>query len=387
MVRPAVLTASLAGRVPGEIIRGWAALSRWCGRQYAVLRRSAGTPTPDHHSNPMLRRWVVVMVLAALTALLPARGWARTSPDVGADAPAENSQSRCTSSISLLAVPVYLSLTDVRKVGCNRAIGTFTEALTEGYNRARYLDQNLGRFWSSDMFLGISDSPKSLHKYTYCSNDSLNHIDPSGYFFGSIAEAGATMGAWSAFSAARILPAWGGRMLAIRVGTHLSTRALLYQAYGDLAGYTLGFVSAAYETLANNTSKIQMTNSGISENPGPWIEQKVGANATGNQSFDHHIPGEADISFKSNKTDNPQSIMTNLRKDLKQYRAAIAAGPIPMNPGTPGQSIDASGSFIMFRVIREDAAIPPSLWAEVREFMRREKVTVIFAPLRGWGRK
>jgi RHS repeat-associated protein len=48
------------------------------------------------------------------------------------------------------------------------------------YNRARYLNVNTGRFISQDTFEGRNNSPKSLHKYTYGENDSINNLDPSG---------------------------------------------------------------------------------------------------------------------------------------------------------------------------------------------------------------
>jgi RHS repeat-associated protein len=50
------------------------------------------------------------------------------------------------------------------------------------YNRARYLNASTGRFISQDSYEGNSSDPRSLHKYTYGSNDGVNNIDPSGNF-------------------------------------------------------------------------------------------------------------------------------------------------------------------------------------------------------------
>jgi RHS repeat-associated protein len=49
------------------------------------------------------------------------------------------------------------------------------------YNRARYYDQRIGRFWTMDTFEGDSASPRSLHKYLYASADPVNRTDPGGY--------------------------------------------------------------------------------------------------------------------------------------------------------------------------------------------------------------
>jgi RHS repeat-associated protein len=49
------------------------------------------------------------------------------------------------------------------------------------YNRARYLDVQLGRFWGMDSFEGRSEDPSSLHKYQYASGNPVSHVDPSGH--------------------------------------------------------------------------------------------------------------------------------------------------------------------------------------------------------------
>ena len=38
----------------------------------------------------------------------------------------------------------------------------------------------MGRFLTRDSYTGEEDEPLSLHLYTYCGNDSVNRIDPSG---------------------------------------------------------------------------------------------------------------------------------------------------------------------------------------------------------------
>jgi RHS repeat-associated protein len=48
------------------------------------------------------------------------------------------------------------------------------------YLRARYHDPQRGRFWSQDSFEGFGSDPTSLHKYTYCGNNPVNQVDPSG---------------------------------------------------------------------------------------------------------------------------------------------------------------------------------------------------------------
>jgi len=49
------------------------------------------------------------------------------------------------------------------------------------YNRARYLNTRTGRFWSMDTNEGHYQSPLSLHKYLYTSDNPVNLADRSGH--------------------------------------------------------------------------------------------------------------------------------------------------------------------------------------------------------------
>src|SRR5690606_3791346 len=54
-------------------------------------------------------------------------------------------------------------------------------ALGLGYNRARWLDWGVGRFWTMDEWEG-DESPGSLHKYFYANGNPIEGIDPAGNF-------------------------------------------------------------------------------------------------------------------------------------------------------------------------------------------------------------
>jgi len=49
------------------------------------------------------------------------------------------------------------------------------------YLRARYYDPGIGRFISEDSVKGQIDSPLTLNLYTYCINNPIRYIDPSGH--------------------------------------------------------------------------------------------------------------------------------------------------------------------------------------------------------------
>ena len=64
-----------------------------------------------------------------------------------------------------------------------RYCGEYYDKETEEvYLRARYYEPSVGRFITRDTYTGESDEPLSLHLYTYCENDGVNMVDPSGHW-------------------------------------------------------------------------------------------------------------------------------------------------------------------------------------------------------------
>lgn len=64
-----------------------------------------------------------------------------------------------------------------------RYCGEYWDSETKTYYlRARYYAPGIGRFTQMDLFLGNTHDPLSLNLYTYCSNNPLRFIDPSGHW-------------------------------------------------------------------------------------------------------------------------------------------------------------------------------------------------------------
>jgi RHS repeat-associated protein len=101
------------------------------------------------------------------------------------------------------------------------------------YLRARYMNQETGRFWTQDTYEGVGSDPVSLHKYLYASADPVNNIDPTGNF--SIGDMSAAMGIHGTLSGMSTISG------AVVIG--LIKRML----YGALAGAAIGGVDAALE--------------------------------------------------------------------------------------------------------------------------------------------
>jgi RHS repeat-associated protein len=58
----------------------------------------------------------------------------------------------------------------------------YDSGLDNYYLRARYYDQNVGRFTQMDTWMGNNSDPVTLHKYLYANANPVNYTDPTGNF-------------------------------------------------------------------------------------------------------------------------------------------------------------------------------------------------------------
>lgn len=73
-------------------------------------------------------------------------------------------------------------------------IGEFLDRNIESYYlRARFYNQEVGRFTTTDTWVGRTSDPRTLHKYLYAANNPVMFIDPSGQFFVTFVVATATI--------------------------------------------------------------------------------------------------------------------------------------------------------------------------------------------------
>ena len=66
------------------------------------------------------------------------------------------------------------------------------------YLRARYYDPSIGRFMTTDPYVGKTSNPMTLHKYLYVNMNPLMHVDPSGETSFDLNTAAITLGLMSA---------------------------------------------------------------------------------------------------------------------------------------------------------------------------------------------
>jgi RHS repeat-associated protein len=118
------------------------------------------------------------------------------------------------------------------------------------YQRARYLNTSLGRFWSMDPFEGNTDEPTSLHKYTYAANDPTDNVDPDGHDFDIV-------GALSALQDMAVLFAISHPILASVIATVLSAIVPLEVQFA-VPEFSVASEVSASTLLANSTALTDM---------------------------------------------------------------------------------------------------------------------------------
>ncbi|TCK93197.1 RHS repeat-associated protein [Natranaerovirga hydrolytica] len=139
------------------------------------------------------------------------------------------------------------------------------------YLRARYYNPYIGRFISEDSYWGEDDNPLSLNLYTYCHNDPVNYVDPSGHFaVGLLAAGGLAAGAMKLASGIN-------KAISSRTGTKTSSSS--GGSSGTRRSNSSSSNSSNKNTLSSsNTSSTSNKTSNLSEVYESYIES--GSNRT-----------------------------------------------------------------------------------------------------------
>ena len=93
------------------------------------------------------------------------------------------------------------------------------------YYNARYYDATIGRFISADTVVQSPAKPQSLNRYSYCSNNPLKYVDPSGHV---VRIGGLSVSVIDAARYCPYLPAESARLI-----TNITSTSL-FQAYDKI---------------------------------------------------------------------------------------------------------------------------------------------------------
>lgn len=155
------------------------------------------------------------------------------------------------------------------------------------YLRARYYNPSNGRFTQRDSFAGIKSDPLSLNLYTYCLNNPILGIDPTGHMphwlkntlkiagSAAITAAGVALCATGVGATVGVgLTVAGGSMLASNImdaaGVESKTASQISAGLDIVSGTALCFVPGAQGIGAS------MIGSGVGSFAGGYISEKLG---------------------------------------------------------------------------------------------------------------
>jgi len=110
---------------------------------------------------------------------------------------------------------------------------------------ARYYDPEIGRFITADTIVQAPYNPQTLNRYTYCGNNPINYVDPSGHFW------------FLAPIIAAIIGAGVGATVAAVIGGDIGKGALFGAISGAIfwgAGQTIAILAKAMSIPANSAA-------------------------------------------------------------------------------------------------------------------------------------
>jgi RHS repeat-associated protein len=255
------------------------------------------------------------------------------------------------------------------------------------YLRARYYHPDTGRFWTMDTFQGAIEDPLSLHKYLFAHANPANHVDPSGQsIIGELISMGIRVIVATLNIAGRVYPA--AQFAALRIGYWYfqnQTRILMANALLAMGGAATVFLDAATEALLRNTDPVQLVNN----NPGDWVQKKVGANATQYNIIDDF----RDANATSIKTS--QANMTRTLRELEKEARTMAKHNSPWKPSNTAPAgvtpipIAATRTRTVLMIIPQNHSQflnNPTFLRTVTTIHNTTGVILRVVPLRGWRR-
>jgi RHS repeat-associated protein len=246
------------------------------------------------------------------------------------------------------------------------------------YYNARYYDPTIGRFISADSVVQSISNPQTLNRYSYCANNPLNSIDPTGNFswktalkIAAIVAIAVVVVAAVVIAAPIVLPALAAAATAIAASattaiTAVTAAAITATAVAEEAPAieeatteVEPFVSNVISDIGSGMASIEeesSISSGVNAENGfdsfGELKQSLGDPGEGNQW--HHVVEQCQIQksgFDSAMIQNPDNIVTVNAVDHAQisgYYNSIDPGlseSLRVRDWLAGQSFDFQYNF------------------------------------------
>jgi RHS repeat-associated protein len=253
------------------------------------------------------------------------------------------------------------------------------------YNRARWMDPQVGRFVGIDRHPGVASDPPTLHKYLYTVQDPVNKIDPSGLFL-TMPEMSNILTSLTTLAAVA-LPRFHAILSFVSLNYFTIQRTIEYVEFGTTA---IGATFAAADILERMATNLITSNTSYPAGPGPRGLQAgriAGQNLGDNfPTIDHFEDGVA-ISIKTTVVVEDQG---KLLQNIGNWAAELDA----VDTVLPGRNAAGKSTLVRVSDIRKKGllvAIPhePVPWnaaafySQVRKIAQLYKTSIRIVPVRG----
>ncbi len=131
------------------------------------------------------------------------------------------------------------------------------------YLRARYYDQNVGRFTSTDPFRGILQNPVSLHRYLFANDNPVSFADPTGQVTAlEVAFDLTILGVLATFALSSFQHAvgWGANAILSGGGGTVSWSGLFFRAQAGLPVAPGVSIGVSFNNLVVRTNECHKVN-------------------------------------------------------------------------------------------------------------------------------
>lgn len=256
---------------------------------------------------------------------------------------------------------------------------TFTGSVSDTssgmqYMNARFYNPSTGRFLSQDTYSGNAYDPWTQNLYSYCGNNPVNMVDPTGHFFNLIAGAiGAGVGAivgitgqlvsdtisgnttdWNTIGAAAAAGAITGLAAGVTCGASLAVTAACYGTFavaGSVAGQSIskGGIQNVDNLEALGTGLTTAATAGMFHyafNIKPTLKFNEIPSSSSSTSKSLNTSASSNSSTSSNTIKTPYgNAVQSTSKEALQLKQSIENGGQLYRAGTFGKSNTAEAQF------------------------------------------
>jgi RHS repeat-associated protein len=256
--------------------------------------------------------------------------------------------------------------------------GEFYDASTGLYYlRARYYNPYTGRFISEDSYWGEEANPLSLNLYTYCHNDPVNYVDPSGHFAlgiigGIVAGIGAIVSSGSSSSSSG---SGSSSSSSVVPNSIISNGTIVDTKNGPVIDYSSGG-GDSYSSSSNSSSESSSSNSSSSSYQSPAIKLIGTAIDTLYGTAIDYIYGNGKNSFSYATKINSLEKETNDKELLTASPINFFEKIMPLVRINIGDESTILGTYIDGTLVTEVNSLAKGLGGEVNGSVFKQTVTI-----------